>query len=293
MSWKDYEFEIPLGVTFQEKPISGGLDWISDCEDDETFGLEPVWFENKNKYDAALKLCKICAGWFYFESDEEKTLAIESTRAAVLAKKGDPMWYYCVWNNSFDWVTALRECNSYYAEQFYDIDSLWELFQRLSQRSYLEKADCFEWFISFMGDYLRFDMRNELQNGYVQCYDNHIETIFYLRPDHIELLTTGYTSITADNANSLAGAAAGLIRLGKRELGLDLYSTLFNMAWEGKSTTDEKKNVVDNFLNRLAAGYESDPYIDDEIAALLEKQCSKYSDAKWIAKLKTTISRHR
>lgn len=68
---------------------------------------------------------------------------------------------------------------------------------------------------------------------------------------------------------------------------------LFDMAWTGKSTTGEKKNIVDNFLNRLSAGYESNPYIDNEIAVLLEEQSKKYSDAKWTAKIKTTIGRHR
>lgn len=157
----------------------------------------------------------------------------------------------------------------------------------------LEKADCFEWLISFFAENLKFDIRHELQNGYVQCFDNHIKSILYLRPDHAEVLTTGCTSLPAENAASLSGAAAGLIRMGKRELGMSLYTKLFDMAWTGKSTTDEKKNVVDNFLNRLSAGYESDPYIDNEIAVLLEEQSKKYSDTKWTSKIKTTIGRHR
>ena len=293
MSWKDHEFEIPLEVSFPEKVISEGLDWISDCEEDDIFDLKPVCFQTKNQYDAALKLCKVCAGWFYFDSDEEKQLAIKSARAVVTAKAGDPMWYFNIWNNSFDWVSALRDNNEQYAGQFYDIDSIWELFQRTAQRSYIEKADCFEWLVSFFADYLEFDERNELQNGYVQSYDNHIESILYLRPDHIEVLTTGATSLSADNAHSLSGAAAGLIRMGKRELGLNLYTKLFDMAWTGKSTTDEKKNVVDNFLTRLSAGYEGEPYIDSDIASLLEEQSKKYSDAKWAAKVKTTIGRYR
>lgn len=59
-----------------------------------------------------------------------------------------------------------------------------------------------------------------------------------------------------------------------------------------EKTTDEKKNVVDNFLTRLSAGYEGDPYIDGEIASILEKQSAKYSDAKWTAKIKTTLGRY-
>lgn len=292
MSWKDYEFEIPLGISFPEAIISEGLDWLSDCEEDNVFGLNPMCFQNKNQYDAALKLCKVCAGWFYFETDEEKRLAIESARLVVSANIKEPMWYFNIKINTFDWVSALRDNNEQYTNQLYDIDSIWQLFQRMAQRSYIEKADCFEWLISFFAEYLQYDIHNELQNGYVQCYDNHIESILYLRPDHAEILTTGYTSLTADNAASLSGAAAGLIRMGKREFGIRLYTKLFDMAWTGKSTTDEKKNVVDNFLTRLSAGYEGDPYIDGEIASILEKQSAKYSDAKWTAKIKTTLGRY-
>ena len=293
MGWKNHEFEIPLGVSFPENVISEGLDWISDCEEDDVFELNPVCFQNKNQYDAALKLCKICAGWFYFENDTEKKLAIESARAVVLAKNGEPMWYFNIWNNTFEWVSALRDNNELYAGQLYDIDSIWELFQRLSQRSYIEKADCFEWLISFFEEYLQYDTRNELQNYYVQCYDNQMESILYMRPDHAEILTCGPTSLSADNVASLSAAAAGLIRMGKREFGIRLYTRLFDMVWAGKSTTDDKKNVVDNFLTRLSAGYEGDPYIDSEIASMLEDQSKKYSDAKWTSKIKTTIGRHR
>lgn len=124
-------------------------------------------------------------------------------------------------------------------------------------------------------------------------FDNYIESILYLRPDHAEILTSGCTSLPAENAASLSGAAAGLIWMGKRELGMTLYTKLFDMVWTGKSSTDAKKNVVDNFLNKLSAGYESAPYIDNEIATLLEEQSKKYSDAKWTAKIKTTIGRCR
>lgn len=293
MSWKDYEFEMPLEVQFPEKAISSGQDWIDDCDTDDVFELNPVCFKNKNQYDAALKLCRICAGWFYFDNDNEKNLSIEATRKVVTAEEGEPMWYYDIMRENFDWVSALRDNNDNYADKFYNIDSVWELFQKLAERSYIEKADCFEWFLSFFEDYLEYDIRNELQNSYVQCYDNHIESILYLRPDHAEVLTTGTTSLSAENASNLSGAAAGLIRLGKREFGLKLYSKLFDMTWSGKSSTDDKKRVVDNFLERLSAGYENEPYIDDDVALLIEQQSKKYSDARWVAKIKTTLGRNK
>ena len=101
MSLKDHDFEIPLGISFPESIVSEGLDWHSDCEEDDVFGLNPKCFQNKNQYDAALKLCKACAGWFYFETDEEKTLAIESAKAVVSAKAKEPMSYFNIWNNFF------------------------------------------------------------------------------------------------------------------------------------------------------------------------------------------------
>lgn len=166
-------------------------------------------------------------------------------------------------------------------------------FSDCHKEAILKKADCFEWLISFFEEYLQYDTRNELQNYYVQCYDNQMESILYMRPDHAEILTCGPTSLSADNVASLSAAAAGLIRMGKREFGIRLYTRLFDMVWAGKSTTDDKKNVVDNFLTRLSAGYEGDPYIDSEIASMLEDQSKKYSDAKWTSKIKTTIGRHR
>lgn len=293
MSWENYEFEIPLEITFAEKVISNGQDWISDCEEDSVFDLKPVYFYNKNQYDAALKLCRICAGWFCFANDAEKQCTIEATRAVISAKNGDPMSYFNIYNNTFNWVAALRENNEQYAEQLYGVNFLWELFPKLSQRSYIEKADCFEWFLSFFADYLKYDFQKELQNNYIQCYDKHIESILYQRPDHIEILTSGVTSISANNAYMLSGAAAGLIRMGKRKLGLQLYEKLFDMAWNGETTTDEKKRVLDNFLNRLAEGYENESYIDQEIANLLDEQSKKYSDANWTTKIQLTIGRYK
>lgn len=62
------------------------------------------------------------------------------------------------------------------------------------------------------------------------------------------------------------------------------------MVWEGKSSADDKKAVIDEFLTRLAAGYENEPYLDAELSALLEKQCGQYSDAKWTTKVRMMLN---
>ena len=74
----------------------------------------------------------------------EPSLSIEATRKVVTAEEGEPMWYYDIMRENFDWVSALRDNNDNYADKFYNIDSVWELFQKLAERSYIEKADCFE-----------------------------------------------------------------------------------------------------------------------------------------------------
>ena len=287
----DYAFEIPLGVTFPQTRISQGQEWLEDCEINDTFRLDPACFANKNQYDAALMLCKICAGWFGFESPEERQERADCLRQVVCASPGEPMWYYDVWQRSFDWVAALRECNPRYLGCFPDVDALWELFSRLQQRSFVEKAECFGWFAAFFGENLRYDLRKNLADQYVQGYDNHMETTLYFFPEQIDLLTSGETSVSNLGARYLSGAAAGLIRMGKRAEGIRLYETLFQMVWEGKSTADEKKAVMDAFLERLAAGYENEPYLDPELSAILEKQASKYSDAKWVAKVRMMVNR--
>ena len=76
MEWKEHEFEIPLGIELPDIVISADQDWIDDCEIDEVFGLQPCYYTSKNKYDAALKLCRICSGWFYFENNDEKEIEI-------------------------------------------------------------------------------------------------------------------------------------------------------------------------------------------------------------------------
>jgi hypothetical protein len=78
--------------------------------------------------------------------------------------------------------------------------------------------------------------------------------------------------------------------MGKRDDGIRLYERAFRMVWEGKSSAADKKAVMDEFLNRLAAGYENEPYLDTELSELLEKQCRKYSDAKWTARVRMMLS---
>jgi len=291
--WKTYEFELPLGIDLPETPVSEGMDWISDCSENDTFGLNPVCFRSKNQYDAALMLCEVCGGWYRFESSAKQAERAELLRAVLSAGPGEPMWYYDVWHNSFDWVAALRDANPRYYGHFSDIDSIWELFGRLQQRSCLEKAECFAWFVSFFGDALRYDDRQQLSDCYVQCYDNHLETILYLCPEQISILTNGPTAVTANAGRYLARAAAGLIRMGHREDGLRLYQTLFDRVWTEKSSADEKKAVVDEFIGRLAAGYENEPYLDKDICTLLEKQCAKYSDAKWTTKVHLALGKNQ
>ena len=290
--WKSYEFEYPLGVSFPEIPISQGMDWLSDCEENETFGLQPACFRSKNQYDAALLLCKICGGWFGFDSQAERLERMDALRKVLASSPGEPMWYYDVWQRSFDWIAALREANPKYDGQFAEINSLWELFSRLQQRSCLDKAECFAWFVSFFGEDLRLDERHTLSEQYVQSYDNHMEMILFLCPEQISLLTEGVSAVTANGARHLSRAAAGLIRLGRRTEGMALYEKVFQIVWEGKSSADEKKAVMDEFLSRLAAGYENEPYLDAELSQRLEAQCKKYSDAKWTAKIRMMLGRN-
>jgi len=287
--WKGYKFQYPLEVTFPEKRISEGMDWLEDCEENDTFELDPACFPNKNQYDAALMLCKVCAGWYGFDSETERLEKIQCLRAVLRSEKGQPMWYYDVWHRSFDWVAALRDCNNRYLGQFADVDSLWELFSRLQQRSCLEKATCFGWLVAFFGKNLRYDERGMLSDCYVQGYDATLETILYLFPDQIPLLTEGHAAVSSNGARYLARAAAGLVRMDRRKDGLELYEKVFSLVWNGGSSADDKKSVVDEFLTRLSAGYENEPYLDQEITELLEQQCQKYSDAKWTAKIRMML----
>ena len=289
--WKTYEFELPLEFDFPEIPISEDMDWFSDCSENDTFGLNPACFRSKNQYDAALMLCEVCGGWYRFESSAKQAERAELLRAVLTASPGEPMWYYNVWHNSFEWVAALRDANPRYYGHFSDIDSIWELFSRLQQRSCLEKAECFAWFVSFFGDALRYDDRQQLSDCYVQCYDNHLETILYLCPEQISVLTNGPTAVTANAGRYLARAAAGLIRMGHREDGITLYQKVFDRVWTEKSSADEKKAIVDEFIGRLAAGYENEPYLDEEVCSMLEEQCKKYSDAKWTTKIRLTLGK--
>lgn len=49
-----------MEVSFPEKVISEGLDWISDCEEDGMFGLNPACFQNEYQYDAAKAMQSMC-----------------------------------------------------------------------------------------------------------------------------------------------------------------------------------------------------------------------------------------
>ena len=106
------------------------------------------------------------------------------------------------------------------------------------------------------------------------------------------ILTEGFTAAETNSLPQLASAAAGLIRLGERSKGISLYKKLFEMVWERKSTSDDKKEVMDSFLERLAKGYENEPYIDSEISAILEEQCKRFSDIKWVSKIKLLMGRN-
>ena len=72
-----------------------------------------------------------------------------------------------------------------------------------------------------------------------------------------------------------------------------MYKKTFAMVWADKASVEDKKSVVDNFIERLAMGYEDEQYIDDEIATLLEKQCNKYSDGAWSSKIRMNLGRNK
>lgn len=293
--WKEYDFEIPLGIDLPSTPISSGKDWISDCEEDSVFGLNPIYYESKNQYNAALRLCRICAGWYRYDTDEEKERQLECYREVLKAKKGEPMWYFDIWQNSFDFLAAFKDNNKEYQGKFLEVTELWDLFSRLQQRSYIKKAECFDWMIEFFGDSLRFEGRYKMSDTYVQnYYDYHMESILYLFPHQIDALTKSVAKISSHSCSALSRSAAGLIRMGKRDLGLSLYKKIFAMVWGDKSSTvDDKKQVVDYFIERLAMGYENEEYIDEEIATLLEKQCSRYSDGAWSSKIRMNLGRNK
>ena len=292
--WEEYKFEIPLGVTLPKIIVSSGADWHSDCEQDDVFGLNPACYESLNQYNAALRLCKSCAGWFYYGNEDERNKSIECYREILKSKQGEPMWYYDVYQNTFRWMDALRECNLTYKGKLLNVENIWDLFYKLDQRSIIEKADVFEWFVDFFGDYLKYEGRYKLSDTYLQnYYDNHIETILYLREHQIDILTKSSAKVSSNSIIPLSRASAGLIRMGKKELGLSLYKRVFAFAWGTDTSVEDKKNVVDQFIERLAMGYENEQYIDDDIAALLERQCSKYSDGAWSSKIRMSLGRNK
>lgn len=293
MDWREHIFEIPLGVELPSTAISANEDWWDDCEEDDVFCLKPSYYTSKNKYNAALKLCRVCSGWFYFENEDEKKEELELLREILFADEDSPLNYYDAQYGRFDWLAALRENNEEYLGRFYDIENLWELFYRLGARSVLEKAACYEWFVAYFGKYLKYDELDELQNNYLQNYNHELEMILYCRPNQIKLLTEGYTSASTSDLLQLASAAAGLIRLGKYDEGLALYQKTFEMIWERKSTSTEREAVMDAFLERLSNGYENEAYIDSEISEVLEKQCKRFTDSKLVAKIKVTLARNK
>ena len=203
------------------------------------------------------------------------------------------MWYYSLNSMNFDWLRALRECNEKYKDKLLSIETIWDLFNKLSMRSWIEKADCFEWLFTFFKDYLEYEGRyNRLSDSYVQCYyDSSLEMILYLKENQIDILTKSNAKVSASNLPYLAKAAAGLIRLGKKEVGLSLYKKVFAMVWNEKSTMEDKKNVMNNFVERLAAGYDNESFIEEDVAVLLEKQCQKYSDHAWTSKIRMNMGR--
>ena len=109
MNWKEHEFDIPLGIDLPDKVLSTGEDWWDDCDEDDVFGLKPCYYSSKNLYDAALKLCHVCGGWFYFETEEEQNKEIELLRKMLTATEKSPLNYYDVQYGRFDWVAALYE----------------------------------------------------------------------------------------------------------------------------------------------------------------------------------------
>ena len=290
--WLKHEFEIPLGVTLPCEVVSKGQDWHSDCEEDKVFGLQPYYYVNKNQYDAALNLCRACDGWYHYEEETTKKRMIECYRQVIQAKPYEPMWYYSVYKNNFSWLDAIRECNPKYKGKLLNIEDTWDLFSKLGNRSFLEKAECFEWIVEYFGDYLEYDTRYKISDSYVQSfYDSSLETVLYLRESQIEILTKSAAKISGYNTHILAKAAAGLLRMGKKEVGLSLYKKAFAMSWTDKTSVEDKKRVVDSFIDRLSQGYENETYLDKDIIELLEKQCQKYSDGAWTSKIRMSFGK--
>lgn len=215
MSWRDYEFEIPLGVELPDEPVSEREDWWDDCEEDDVFDLEPKLFYNKNEYDAALELCRICAGWFYFRDDGNKNLRLDFLRKILGTQKDKSINYFNVAMGSFEWIEALRDNNEKYSGKLFSTDSIWQLFQNLGERSLKEKADCFKWFVQFFGDNLQYDTRKELTNCFVNGFGNELELMLLIEPDLANLLTEQCSKVSDDMLPALAGRIRRIIALWK------------------------------------------------------------------------------
>ena len=288
--WMTYDYEIPLGVTFSTLPVSEGADWVQNCEKDETFGLNPVWFQNYEHYTAARNLCRACGGWYTYQEPKERYLYISCYRDAYLSRKGEPMWYYDPDKNSFNWIAALRENNPDYIGCFYQVENLWELFRLLSQRSFLEKADCFEWFVGFFGETLKYDFRHGLLNSYIPFKDQATELILYHRPEQIRMLKEMYQPGSYELSN-LSYAAAGLVRMGRKEEGMALFEDLFQMSLIPEVSVDERKGIILAFLERMGLGYDNESFIDDLTAATIEKQLTHFSDRSFAIKVKLVMKK--
>lgn len=293
MGWKEYEFEIPLGVELPEEAISEGEDWLNDCEPDNVFELRPECFASKNKYDAALHLCRACGGWFYFENEEDKIQRLDLLRKICSADENDPIGYYILDDNSFDFIKALRDNNQKYKGKLYGVDSTWSLANVLSERSVYEKADCLNWLVDFFGETLKYDTRNELSGSFINRYGNDLELMFYLKPELIDKFKSGYLRVSDDELSGLASAAAGLIRYDREETGINLYRKVFDNAVKAKLGRNIKQSIVDEFLERLSKGYEDEPYISDDVVKIVEEQVSESTDGEWIARIKNTLRRNR
>ena len=292
MSWRDHEYEIELGIELPETPVSTGEDWIDDCEEDDVFDLKPEYFMSKNQYLAALQLCQVCSGWFYFENDEAKYNRIELLRKIVVSTADSPLKYFDLQYGSFDWCRALRENNPKYRDSLYGVNGLWELFNMLGERSLLEKADCFDWLVRFFGENLKYDSRNSLTNSFVSGYGSDLEVMLYIKPELADELTVGAARVTDDELASLSKAAAGLIRYGKEAEGLNLYKTVFEEAKRQKVSSEIRKSIVDEFIERLSKGFNDEPYINNDIANTVKNHIQQFSDNEWINKNMIVLRRN-
>lgn len=65
------------------------------------------------------------------------------------------------------------------------------------------------------------------------------------------------------------------------------------MSWDENCSTNIRKSIIERFLERLSKGYDNEPYLDDEIAQLIQEQCKTFSDSRWVEKMNMLIARNR